>query len=115
MNKNNTRELYSSFQINNSLTPSAVQEACSASAASSHIFYSAITQTFVSNAVVDQLFALSEAHHVDNEAFSEGRDLITQGVAAVKAGVLQGSYISARIALGALCHTLQVRYKLRLE
>ncbi len=96
-----------------------VQVACSASAASSaassYVFYSAITQIFVSNAFIDLIFALSEAHHVDNEAFSEGRDLITHGVAAVKASVLQGSYISARIVLGALCHTLQVRYKSRLE
>ncbi|XP_058625706.1 von Willebrand factor A domain-containing protein 7-like isoform X1 [Onychostoma macrolepis] len=101
--------------INNSLTPSAVQEACSASAASSsaassHVFYLVITQIFLSNAVIDQLFALSEAHHVDNEAFSEGRHLITQGVAAVKASVLQGSYFSARNTLGALCHTLQDFY-----
>ncbi|XP_016319896.1 von Willebrand factor A domain-containing protein 7-like [Sinocyclocheilus anshuiensis] len=101
--------------INNRLTPSAVQEACSASttslsAVSSHGFYSAITQMFLSNAVVDQLFALSEAHHIDNEAFSEGRDLITQGVAAVKASVQQESYISARNTLGALCHTLQDFY-----
>ncbi|KAF4115314.1 hypothetical protein G5714_002803 [Onychostoma macrolepis] len=94
--------------INNSLTPSAVQEACSASAASSHVFYLAITQIFLSNAV--QLFALSEAHHIHNEAFSEGRDLITQGVAAVKASVLKGSYIPARNTLGALCHTLQDFY-----
>ncbi|XP_073699381.1 von Willebrand factor A domain-containing protein 7-like [Garra rufa] len=106
---------YFTLPINNRLTPSAVQEACSASASSlsavsSHFFYSVITQIFLSNAVVDQRFAMSKAHHVDNEAFSEGRDLITQGVAAVKASVRQGSYISARGTLGALCHTLQDFY-----
>ncbi len=69
---------------------------------------------YLSNAAVDLVFALSEAHHIDNEAFSEGRDLITQGVAAVKASVQQESYISAQITLGALCHTLQVRYEWRL-
>ncbi|XP_073698690.1 von Willebrand factor A domain-containing protein 7-like [Garra rufa] len=101
--------------INNGLTPSAVQKACSTSSASSSAlsslsFYSAITETYLSNAAVDVAFALSEAHHVDNEAFREGRDLITKGVAAVKASVQQGSYISARITLGALCHTLQDFY-----
>uniref|UniRef100_A0A8C2CYU5 von Willebrand factor A domain containing 10, tandem duplicate 2 n=1 Tax=Cyprinus carpio TaxID=7962 RepID=A0A8C2CYU5_CYPCA len=101
--------------INNRLTTSAVHKACTTSSASSSAlatlsFYSAITETYLSNAAVDQVFALSEAHHIDNEAFSEGRDLITRGVAAVKASVQQKSYISARISLGALCHTLQDFY-----
>ncbi|XP_050958275.1 von Willebrand factor A domain-containing protein 7-like, partial [Labeo rohita] len=99
--------------INNELTPSAVQKACSTSSSSALAslgFYSAISETYLSNAAVDLVFVLSEAHHVDNEAFSEGRDLITQGLAAVKASVQQGSYISARITLGALCHTLQDFY-----
>lgn len=52
---------------------------------------------------------LSAKHHIDNEAFGEGRDLITQGVATVKASMQRGSYISARVTLGALCHTLQVQ------
>lgn len=68
---------------------------------------------YLSNAAIDVAFALSEARHIDNEAFVEGRDLITSGVAAVKASVKQGSFISARITLGALCHTLQVRYEWR--
>ncbi|XP_073699344.1 von Willebrand factor A domain-containing protein 7-like [Garra rufa] len=101
--------------INNGLTPHAVQKACSTSSATSFdptsfSFYSAIEDTFLSNAAVDIAFALSEAHHVDNEAFNKGRDLITQGVAAVKASVRQESYISARETLGALCHTLQDFY-----
>lgn len=102
------------------MTTSAVHKACTTSSASSSAlatlsFYSAITETYLSNAAVDQVFALSEAHHIDNEAFSEGRDLITRGVAAVKASVQQKSYISARISLGALCHTLQVCYEWRLK
>ncbi|XP_073699338.1 von Willebrand factor A domain-containing protein 7-like [Garra rufa] len=101
--------------INNRLTPSAVQKACSASSAlpsglSSLGFCLAITEIYLSNAAVDVDFALSEAHHIDNEAFKEGRDLITQGVSAVKASVQQGSYIFARIKLGDLCHTLQDFY-----
>ncbi|XP_052457565.1 von Willebrand factor A domain-containing protein 7-like [Carassius gibelio] len=93
----------------------AVHNACSTSSDSSSAlstlgFYSAITEIYLSNAAVDQVFAFSEAHHIDNEAFSEGRGLITRGVAAVKASVQQESYISARISLGALCHTLQDFY-----
>ncbi|XP_058638553.1 von Willebrand factor A domain-containing protein 7 [Onychostoma macrolepis] len=94
--------------INNRLTPYAVQKACSSS--SSALFYLAIKEMYLSNAAVDLFFALSEAHHIDNEAFSEGRDLIIQGLAAVKASVKQESYISAQITLGALCHTLQDFY-----
>ncbi|KAL1282099.1 hypothetical protein QQF64_000902 [Cirrhinus molitorella] len=99
--------------INNRLTPPAVQRACSASSSSalgSLGFYSAITETYLSNAAIDAVFVLSKTHHIDNEAFSEGRDLIIRGVAAVKASMQQGSYISARITLGALCHTLQDFY-----
>ncbi|XP_067260199.1 von Willebrand factor A domain-containing protein 7-like [Chanodichthys erythropterus] len=101
--------------INNKLTASAVQKACatspgSSSALSSQEFYSAITKIYQSNADIDAMFVLSAAHHVDNEAFVEGRDLITRGMAAVKASVQQESYISARITLGALCHTLQDFY-----
>ncbi|ROI47898.1 von Willebrand factor A domain-containing protein 7 [Anabarilius grahami] len=101
--------------INNKLTASAVQKACatspdSSSALSSLGFYLVITEIYVSNAAIDAVFALSAARHIDNEAFVEGRDLITRGMAAVKASVQQESFISARITLGALCHTLQDFY-----
>ncbi|XP_077102695.1 von Willebrand factor A domain-containing protein 7 [Siphateles boraxobius] len=101
--------------INNRLTVSAVQQACAthpdlSSAISSLGFYSAITEMYLSNAAIDATFALSAARHIDNEAFVEGRDLITSGLAAVKANVQQGSYISGRITLGAVCHTLQDFY-----
>ncbi|KAL1282098.1 hypothetical protein QQF64_000901 [Cirrhinus molitorella] len=101
--------------INNRLTPSDVQKACSASSASSSALSSlgfclAMTEIYRSNAAVDLVFIMSAAHHIDNEAFSEGRDLITRGVAAVKASMQQGGYITARITLGALCHTLQDFY-----
>ncbi|CAM4483557.1 unnamed protein product [Leuciscus chuanchicus] len=101
--------------INNRLTVSAVQQACatspdSSSAISSLGFYSAITEIYLSNGAIDVAFFLSAAHHFDNEAFGEGRDLITSGLAAVKASVRQGSYISGRITLGTVCHTLQDFY-----
>ncbi|XP_056590951.1 von Willebrand factor A domain-containing protein 7 [Triplophysa dalaica] len=101
--------------IENTMTASAVQKACSRSPASSSVlsatrFHLAIAETYFSNAAIDLQFMLSAKHHIDNEAFGEGRDLITQGVATVKAGVQRGSYISARVTLGALCHTLQDFY-----
>lgn len=104
----------SHLQIDNALTASAVQKACSRSPASSSVlsavsFHLAIAEAYFSNAAIDLQFMLSARHHIDNESFREGRDLITQGVAAVKAGMQRGSYITARVALGALCHTLQVQ------
>ncbi|KAK7166072.1 hypothetical protein R3I93_005988 [Phoxinus phoxinus] len=101
--------------INNRLTVSAVQQACatspdSSSAISSLSFYSAIIEMYLSNAAIDAVFALSAARHIDNEAFGEGRDLITSGMATVKASVQKGSFISGRITLGAVCHTLQDFY-----
>ncbi|XP_056313191.1 von Willebrand factor A domain-containing protein 7 [Danio aesculapii] len=100
--------------INNGLTSSAVQKACSSSASSSILssfsFSSAISMTYMSNAAIDGVFFWSAARHFDDESFSEGRDLITSAVSSVKASAKQGSYISARITLGALCHTLQDFY-----
>ncbi|KAG1925181.1 von Willebrand factor A domain-containing protein 7 [Pimephales promelas] len=101
--------------INNRLTISAVQRACATSPDSSSViaslgFYSVIADIYFSNAAIDVAFVLSDAHHVDNEAFVEGRNLITSGLAAVKASVKKESYISGRITLGAVCHTLQDFY-----
>ncbi|XP_048052723.1 von Willebrand factor A domain-containing protein 7-like isoform X2 [Megalobrama amblycephala] len=98
--------------INSKLTPTAVQRACSNSYSSLlkiPTFSLAISQTSLSNAAVDGKL-LSTAHHFDNEDFKNGRDLITQGIAAVKVSMKQGRYLSARTSLGAVCHTLQDFY-----
>jgi len=50
----------------------------------------------------------SAPHHFNNEAFAEGRNLIIQGIAAIKANVRTDNLISARETLGRVCHTLQV-------
>nr|XP_055060957.1 von Willebrand factor A domain-containing protein 7-like [Misgurnus anguillicaudatus] len=96
--------------IDNRLTVSAVRKACSSSVLSELRFYGAILGIYLSNAAIDAVFVLSAKHHVDNEAFREGRSLITQGVASVKFSMQQGSYISARVTLGGVCHTLQDFY-----
>ncbi|XP_051561364.1 von Willebrand factor A domain-containing protein 7-like isoform X3 [Myxocyprinus asiaticus] len=98
--------------ISNKLTVASVQVACTKSfaALSSLSFKLSIAKIYLSNAAVDLVFLLSDAPHVDNEAFSEARDLIIQGVAAVKASMKQENYNSARVRLGALFHTLQDFY-----
>ncbi|XP_050960926.1 von Willebrand factor A domain-containing protein 7-like, partial [Labeo rohita] len=98
--------------INNKLTPTTVQRACS-NAYSTLLklatFYLAVTHISLSNAAVYRK-QFSTAHHFDNEDFKNGRDLITLGVAAVKINIGKGNYLSARTSLGAVLHTLQDFY-----
>lgn len=63
------------------------------------------------NGFVDRDFMGSAPHHFNNEAFNEGRNLIIQGTAAIKANVRTDNLQSARETLGRVCHTLQVREK----
>ncbi|XP_073698692.1 von Willebrand factor A domain-containing protein 7-like [Garra rufa] len=98
--------------INSKLTVNAVQRACSNSYSNLlklATFNLAVVQTSLSNAAVDRK-QFSTAHHFDNEDFKNGRDLITQGIAAVKVNMKKGKYLSARTHLGAVCHTLQDFY-----
>lgn len=60
------------------------------------------------NGLVDRDFMASAPHHFNNEAFAEGRNLIIQGTAAIKANVRTDNLQSARETLGRVCHTLQV-------
>ncbi|XP_031415803.1 von Willebrand factor A domain-containing protein 7 [Clupea harengus] len=99
--------------IDDRLTAYTLQQACSSgesSILSALAFQTAVTNTYLSNAAVDVLQALSAPHHFDDETFAEGRDVVAQGAAAVKAAVKYGSFVSARISLGAACHTLQDFY-----
>ncbi|KAM9819489.1 von Willebrand factor A domain-containing protein 7-like isoform 1-T1 [Syngnathus typhle] len=103
-----------SLTIDDSLTAERVHKECSSSTSSSilsSIFFSAsIVSIYLNNANVDLAYALSGEHHFDNEAFQEGRDLITQGMSAVKASIKQANFIAGRKTLGQLCHTLQDFY-----
>ncbi|KAL4640631.1 von Willebrand factor A domain-containing protein 7-like [Arapaima gigas] len=73
-------------------------------------FKTALDQIYRQNGLVDSLFASSEAHHFHSEAFVEGRNLITVGVATVKANVQKENFQVAREALGRVSHTLQDFY-----
>ncbi|XP_058629417.1 von Willebrand factor A domain-containing protein 7-like isoform X2 [Onychostoma macrolepis] len=53
---------------------------------------------------------MSARRHFDDETFLKGRDLITEGVKAVKAAAQQGNYETARKRLGEALHTLQDFY-----
>ncbi|KAK2909106.1 hypothetical protein Q8A67_004943 [Cirrhinus molitorella] len=73
-------------------------------------FRTALNQIYMQNGFVDRDFMSSAPHHFNNEAFNEGRNLIIQGTAAVKANVRTDNLQSARETLGRVCHTLQDFY-----
>ncbi|XP_077427685.1 von Willebrand factor A domain-containing protein 7-like [Vanacampus margaritifer] len=101
--------------IDDSLTAQRVHTACSSSRESTSLlssvsFHGSIAYIYLNNANVDLVYALSDKHHFDSETFHKGRDLITQGVSAVKANVKLANFIAGRLTLGQICHTLQDFY-----
>ncbi|KAF4090717.1 hypothetical protein AMELA_G00055270 [Ameiurus melas] len=62
------------------------------------------------NAWVDFWHAFHHPYHFDNESFLPGRQIITNGLSAVKYNVKQQSYQAAREELGKILHTLQDFY-----
>ncbi|XP_059903279.1 von Willebrand factor A domain-containing protein 7 [Gadus macrocephalus] len=102
-----------SLTIDDSLTSSEVQRACSTSGStllSTVMFQTAITNIYLSNAAIDVALALDERVHFDDEEFQGGRDVITAGVSAVKASVKLENFVAGRLNLGFVCHTLQDFY-----
>ncbi|XP_028444696.1 von Willebrand factor A domain-containing protein 7 [Perca flavescens] len=104
-----------SLTIDDSLSADKVQRACSSTGTSSSLlstvrFQTSIANMYFSNAAVDVVFALSEEYHFDDETFERGRDVITAGVAAVKASVKLENFVAGRWTLGRVCHTLQDFY-----
>ncbi|KAI4881233.1 hypothetical protein NFI96_033481 [Prochilodus magdalenae] len=97
-------------------TGSSVEEllrACLGSATgqvSSAKFHEALNQIYMQNGVVDRDFMTSDPNHFNSETFIEGRALITNGIAAVKASIRKGSFQAARETLGRVLHTLQDFY-----
>ncbi|XP_053190732.1 von Willebrand factor A domain-containing protein 7-like [Scomber japonicus] len=73
-------------------------------------FYSALQEIYMQNSLVDRDFANSPPHHFNSEAFIEGRSLIMEGMAAIKANVHQENFQAARETLGRVLHTLQDFY-----
>ncbi|XP_061091167.1 von Willebrand factor A domain-containing protein 7-like isoform X1 [Conger conger] len=93
------------------LSASIVQRACSPGSLWSTVnFKASIITMYLSNAAVDIIYLLSDRHHFDGEEFTDGRALITDGMASIKANVRQENFISARFTLGKICHTLQDFY-----
>lgn len=60
------------------------------------------------NAAVDIQRVFDEEYHFDDESFIRGKSLITRGLASIKANIKQGNFISARLKVGEIMHTLQV-------
>ncbi|XP_065121412.1 von Willebrand factor A domain-containing protein 7-like [Paramisgurnus dabryanus] len=73
-------------------------------------FRAALNQIYMQNVIVDRDFMTSAPHHFNNEAFSEGHNLIIQGIKAIKDNVRNDNIHSARETLGRVCHTLQDFY-----
>ncbi|XP_054897241.1 von Willebrand factor A domain-containing protein 7 [Poeciliopsis prolifica] len=73
-------------------------------------FHSALQEIYTQNGLVDRDFVNSPPHHFNSETFLEGRGLITEGVAAVKANIQKENFKAARETLGRVLHTLQDFY-----
>ncbi|XP_017319799.1 von Willebrand factor A domain-containing protein 7 [Ictalurus punctatus] len=97
------------FVLPPSLTVESVAAACSSSDSAKNLKNS-INKIIKHNALVDVRHAVTGSYHFDNEEFLSGRDLITQGISAVKYSVYQQSYEAARETLGKILHTLQDFY-----
>ncbi|XP_061736385.1 von Willebrand factor A domain-containing protein 7-like isoform X1 [Nerophis ophidion] len=98
--------------IDDSLTPDQVVQACftPTSLISSVSFIAVIAEIYLSNGGVDLRFANRAEYHFNDETFEMGRTLITEGVSAVKASTNGGNFITARLVLGEVLHTLQDFY-----
>uniref|UniRef100_A0A8C9Y1V7 von Willebrand factor A domain containing 11 n=1 Tax=Sander lucioperca TaxID=283035 RepID=A0A8C9Y1V7_SANLU len=73
-------------------------------------FHSALQEIYNQNGLVDRDFINSAPHHFNSEAFLEGRALITEGMAAIKANIRKQNFQAARETLGRVLHTLQDFY-----
>ncbi|XP_067261338.1 von Willebrand factor A domain-containing protein 7-like [Chanodichthys erythropterus] len=101
------------FRIHLGSSPEEVLRACLGTATgevSGAKFRTALNQIYMQNGFVDSDFMSSAPHHFNDEAFIEGRNLIIQGIAAIKANVRTDNLQSARETLGRVCHTLQDFY-----
>lgn len=74
-----------------------------------NIWYITPTAVFYIKEIDHNLYYNSPAHHFNSEAFAEGRRLITDGVASIKANIQKENFLAARETLGRVLHTLQVR------
>ncbi|XP_041809021.1 von Willebrand factor A domain-containing protein 7-like [Chelmon rostratus] len=90
-------------------TAASVVAACQAPK-SSKTFLQTIQLIQKTNQRTDFRFFFSPANHFDNEKFSEGRKIITEGLSAVKTANKRENFEVAREILGGILHTLQDFY-----
>lgn len=64
---------------------------------------------------VDIRYPFQSSFHFDKEMFTEGRSIITEGLAAVKASNKKENYEAARAQLGEILHPLQVSLVINLK
>nr|XP_046266993.1 von Willebrand factor A domain-containing protein 7-like [Scatophagus argus] len=90
-------------------TSKSVADACQASKSSKR-FCRTIELIKRKNWVVDIRHLFNSHFHFDNEKFSEGRKIITEGLSAVKASNKRENFEAAREILGEILHPLQDFY-----
>lgn len=88
-------------------TAEGVAAACGAPK-SSKSFSQAITFIQLMNMRVDIRYPFNASYHFDEEMFLTGRNIITEGLMAVKASGKHENYAAARRKLGEILHPLQV-------
>uniref|UniRef100_A0A3Q1BJ52 von Willebrand factor A domain containing 11 n=1 Tax=Amphiprion ocellaris TaxID=80972 RepID=A0A3Q1BJ52_AMPOC len=105
-------------------SPEELVQACLGPTATGDVsgakFIYALQEIYIQNGLVDHYFlydlllhvkySVSVPHHFNSEAFLEGRSLITQGMAAIKANIRKENFQAARETLGRVLHTLQDFY-----
>ncbi|KAK7929114.1 hypothetical protein WMY93_005509 [Mugilogobius chulae] len=95
-------------------SPEEIVQACLGPTATGDVsgakFHSALQEIYMQNGLVDRDFVNSAPHHFNSEAFLEGRGLITEGVAAIKANIRNENFQAARETLGKVLHVLQDFY-----
>ncbi|KAM8773368.1 von Willebrand factor A domain-containing protein 7-like [Acanthopagrus schlegelii] len=95
-------------------SPEELVQACLGPTATGEVsgakFHSALRQIYSQNGLVDRDFVNSAGHHFNSEAFLEGRGLILEGMAAIKANIHENNFQAARETLGRILHTLQDFY-----
>ncbi|XP_073335819.1 LOW QUALITY PROTEIN: von Willebrand factor A domain-containing protein 7-like [Pagrus major] len=90
-------------------TAESVAAACRASKSSKR-FRQTIKLIQRMNRLVDSSHASDPEYHFDNERFAEGRRVITEGLAIVKASNKEMNFEAAREKLGEISHPLQDFY-----
>ncbi|XP_060782511.1 von Willebrand factor A domain-containing protein 7-like [Neoarius graeffei] len=94
--------------VTSPLTIASVAKACKSDSITS--FQKSINKITRSNAWIDFRYFANGGYHFVNELFLSGRQIITDGLSAIKFNVKDQSYVTAREALGSILHTLQDFY-----